>query len=127
MNILKEDARTTYTGPTSVGTNVGSSIAVVTLSATVSDISATVDAAGDVDPGDIGNATVQFVNRATSVIVGTANVIPGSDRRIGTATFDWTVDIGASSSQAFSIGMIVGGTYTRNSTTENGSVTVVKR
>jgi hypothetical protein len=54
LNITQEDARVTYTGPMNVATSSSSSTtATVTLSATIQDITATADAAGDILFGDI--------------------------------------------------------------------------
>jgi YVTN family beta-propeller protein len=126
--VSKEDARSTYTGPTSVKTACRTcTSATVTLRARVRDISATTEAAGDGDPGDVRNANVTFVDRSTNAIIGTANVaLTGSDQTVGEATFNWTASIGTSSSKSFTIGMIVGNAYNRNSTTEDAVVVVSK-
>jgi hypothetical protein len=126
--VSKEDARATYTGPTAVKTACHTcTSATVTLRARVRDISATAEAAGDLDAGDVRNANVTFVDRSTNAILGTATVtLTGSDQTVGEATVNWTANIGSSSSRSFTIGMIVGNAYNRNSTTENAVVVVSK-
>ena len=101
--------------------------AIVRLEATVRDISAR-QPATDADAGDIGTATVAFVNRATGAVIQMVPVTPSpNDRRIGKAVYDWPVNLGKSSSQTFTIGMVVGNQYLRNSTLDDAKVTVVKR
>jgi hypothetical protein len=126
--VSKEDARSTYTGPTSVKTACRTcTSATVNLRAVVRDISSTNEAASDTDSGDIRNANVMFVDRGTNSIIGTVNVaLTGSDITVGEATFNWTVNLGTSSSKSYTIGMIVGNFYNRNSTTENAIVVVSK-
>jgi Bacterial Ig-like domain (group 3) len=125
MSALREDARVTYTGATTVNTGCSScASAIVRLEATVRDISL-VSAATDADPGDVGTATVAFVNRATGAVIQTVVVTPSpNDQRIGKAVYDWPVNLGKSSSQTFTIGMVVGNQYLRNSTLDDAKVTV---
>ena len=125
MSALREDARVTYTGATTVNTGCSScASAVVRLEATVRDISL-VSPATDADPGDVGTATVAFVNRATGAVIQTVAVTPSpNDRRVGRAFYDWPVNLGKSSSQTFTIGMVVGNQYLRNSTLDDAKVTV---
>jgi len=127
MNVMQEDARTTYTGPTAVQTACHTcSTATINLKALVQDITA-VDPVSDPNGGDIRNATVVFVNRGTGATIGTVNVtLTGTDVKVGQGTFNWTVDIGKNSSQSFAIGMVIGNYYARNSTTDNVVVTVSK-
>jgi hypothetical protein len=131
ISILKEDARTYYTGATSVSTGSStSSTATIAITSTIKDITAVPsDPAWDPYPGDISLAQVSFVNRATGAIIATVSVahVPQSDPTdytIGIASYNWTVDIGTAASQTFTIGTIVSGYYTRNSTTEDATVTV---
>jgi len=131
MMIVKEDARAAFSfnGSTTFSTN-GSpcNCAVVPLTAIVRDISATPEAAGDVDAGDIRNARVYFVNRATGAVIGpvTPTLIDPADRTTGTVSANWTMSIGSARSQTFTIGIIVDYGYTRNSTTEDTRITIVK-
>src|SRR5439155_9291387 len=130
FTIQQEDARSTYTGLLYVTTSSPtSSTATVVLSATIQDITATPEASGDTNFGDIRNARVTFINRdtntsiATNVPVGLVN--PG-DTKTGTATYTWTVDIGSADSPTYTIGIIVNNYYTRNSNAEDAIVTVKK-
>jgi VCBS repeat-containing protein len=66
--------------------------------------------------GDIQLATVQFINRSTGAVLGSATV--GSD---GKATFLWTATAGT-----YAIGFSVGNYYTRNNVADNVSITVTK-
>jgi hypothetical protein len=141
--ILPEDARTTYTGAIVASTTDGddhsssavmssssknsSGKAVVTLSATIRDITATSDAAGDASPGDIRNATVTFVDRDNgNAVIATVPVglASSGDAMTGTATYDWAVNIGSAGSKQFRVGIIAGNYYTRNSSDDNAVVTV---
>jgi hypothetical protein len=128
LNVLREDARPALTGAAVVGTGCSScTSATVRLEATVRDISA-VAPATDLDPDDIGTATVSFVNRATGAIIQTVTVVSDPrDRRTGKAVYNRPINIGKSSSQTFTIGMIVGNQYLRNSAGDDAKVTVVKR
>jgi hypothetical protein len=110
-----------------------SSSATVTLSATIQDITAvTGDPAYDGFAGDISKAKVTFVIRnadGTSTSINTTPVSVGlvnTDTKVGTATFNWTVNIGNSNSQTYTIGIVVSGFYTRDASTDVENVTVSK-
>jgi hypothetical protein len=128
--ISKEDIRAMYTGSTLVSTaSATASTATVTLSATIKDISATAEASGDSNAGDVRYATVTFINRDTGGSISPAiNVtLPdSSNTTTGTVTFSWSVDIGTATSQTFRVGIMVGNYYTRNSSAEDSLVTVSK-
>lgn len=131
FDILQEDAKVYYSGALFASTSgTNSSLATVTLSATIKDISAVIgDPAYDVFKGDIRNATVTFINRdnntvlASNVPVGLVNV---SDLTVGTATKNVTLDISAADAKQFTIGIVVSNYYTRNSSADNTIVTVSK-
>jgi hypothetical protein len=113
-------------------TSPGASTATIPLQWTVKDITAVgpSDPAYDQYPGDITLAKVTFVNRTTGATIATVNVaVPPNapDKTIGTASYNWSVDIGTASSQTYTIGTIVSGYYTRNSTAENATITVSKQ
>jgi hypothetical protein len=116
LGISREDARVAWVGSKSLSTVGGK----VTLQALVKDISATAEANGDVYPGDISRATVQFVNRATGATIATVPVTSG-----GLATFVWTPTL-SSTSQTFTIGLVVSGYYIRNNTADNAILTITK-
>lgn len=80
LTITKEDARATYTGALFASTSCGTcSSAVVTLSATIQDITAvTGDPAYDAYAGDIRNATVTFINRDNNTVIA-SNLPVGLD------------------------------------------------
>jgi hypothetical protein len=134
LTITQEDARAYYTGALFASTgSINSFSATVTLAATIKDITAvTGDPAWDQYPGDIRNATVQFVNRdvlpsASNYFLCSAPIglVSLSDTTVGTATCN--VSLGASSTAGgttYTIGMIVGGYYTRNWPVENQVVDV---
>jgi hypothetical protein len=129
--VNKEDARTTYTGPMLVSTPCEDcSEATVPLRATIQDITAvTSDPAFDPDAGDITNASVTFVNRdnADAVLCATDVVLlDTSDPTTGTATCDWQPDIGNNDGLDFTVGIVVGSYYTRNSSEDNTVVVVSK-
>ena len=128
ITIQKEDARVVYTGPTSVSLGGGATGTVV-LSATVKDISAvTGDSRQDGYSGDIRSAQVFFVDRSTNTILGTVTpTAPDSDRTVGTATLNWTVNLGSAKSKTYTIGIIVGYYYNRNNTLDNAVVKVTKQ
>lgn len=131
LTINPEDARVTYTGALFASTgNATSSTATVTLSATIQDITAVpADPATDSLPGDITHATVTFVNRdASNAVLCTAPVglVSAGDTKTGTATCNWTANIGTQASASYTVGIIVGGYYTRNSSADNTVVTVSK-
>ncbi len=130
MNIEPEDARAYYTGACFASTlGANNCNAIVTLSATIKDISAV---AGDPDydsyPGDIRNATVTFINRETNTVIA-ANVPIGlvdpMDATIAVATYNWNVCI-TGNAQTFEVGIIVGGYYSRNSSEDNVLINVAK-
>jgi hypothetical protein len=130
LTINKEDARATYTGLLFTTTATPTSnTATVTLSATIKDITAVSgDPAYDANGGDIRKATVTFVNRDTNQNIATAPVglVSAADTKTGTATYNWSVNIGSANSQIYTIGIIVNGYYTRNSADDNTVVTVSK-
>jgi len=136
-DITQEDARATYTGAMFASTSSAtSSTATVTLSATIQDITAVSgDSSSDPNAGDIRNATVKFVYSSTSTITAsspTACVPTGvglvnlADLKTGTATCNWSIDIGSGDSVGYTIGIVVEGYYTRFSTSEATLVTVSK-
>ncbi|HEU5179706.1 MAG TPA: S8 family serine peptidase [Candidatus Polarisedimenticolia bacterium] len=127
LTITQEDARATYTGALFVSTSSASSgTATVTLAATVQDITATPDAAGDGDFGDIRHATVTFINRDTNTAIATVPVglVNGADTKTGTATYAWAVNIGTANSASFTVGIRVNNYYTRDVATEDTVITV---
>jgi hypothetical protein len=129
INVAPEDARTTFTGPTLVSTvSLHSSLAAISLSTTVQDISVTPDAAGDTTSGDIRNATVKFVNRDTGDTLCEVpfHVMSGSSTSTGTAVCSIGVDIGAADELSFTVGTVVGGYYTRDNSSEDAVVRVVR-
>jgi len=130
LAVTQEDARAAYTGLLYVTTSSpASSTATVVLSATIQDITATADAAGDTNFGDIRNATVTFINRDTNAPIATnlpVGLVNAGDTKTGTATYSWTVDIGNADAATYTIGVIVNNYYTRNSSTENATLDVKK-
>jgi hypothetical protein len=130
FDITQEDARAYYSGALYASTSgATSSSAIVTLSATIRDITAeTSDATYDAYAGDIRNATVTFINRDNNTIIQTVPVglVNTGDLKTGTATYNWNVNIGSANSQTYTIGIIVNNYYTRNNSSDNSIVTVSK-
>ena len=125
ITIQKEDARIAYSGATSLKVDAEGK---VTLTATVRDITAVPgDLRWDNNPGDIRNATVSFVDRSTGLILGTVTpVASDSSATTGTATYIWPVNLGNAKSKSYTIGLIVGYYYNRNSSADNVSIVVSK-
>ena len=69
--------------------------------------------------GDVRNAKVQFVDRSTGTVLGTAVVVPIGDGTTGTATLNW-----AATPKAYTIGFVVLNYYTRNNALDNVNITV---
>jgi probable HAF family extracellular repeat protein len=128
LNITQEDARAYYTGACFASTSSATaSSATLTLSATIKDISA-VDV-GDATAGDIRNSRVTFINRDTNTVIASnlpVGLVSAGDTTIGTATYNWNVNIGSVDSTSFTVGIIVTNYYTRNSSDDNSVVTVSK-
>jgi hypothetical protein len=126
LTITQEDARAYYTGALFASTSsASSSSATVTLSTTVKDISA-VDAS-DTNAGDIRNARVTFINRDTNTVIASnvpVGLVSAGDNTVGTATYNWNVNIGSADSANYTVGVIVTNYYTRNSSDDNSIVTV---
>jgi hypothetical protein len=130
IEVTQEDARVTYTGALFASTaSPTSSVAEVTLAATVQDISVTSDAGLDDDPGDIRNATVTFVNRDTDEVLCEAEVglVDPADLRTGTATCTWTVDLGTANGMQVRIGIVVGGYYLRDDPTNDDVLVTISK
>jgi hypothetical protein len=130
--VTQEDARAYYTGNMFVNTSgPTSTTATVTLSATIKDITAVgnTDPAYDAYPGVITNAKVTFINRDTNTVIA-SNVPVGlvnvGDSTVGTATYNWSVNISPNTSQMYTIGIIVTNYYTRNSSDDDTVVTVAQ-
>ncbi|MCU0382412.1 MAG: putative metal-binding motif-containing protein, partial [Chitinophagaceae bacterium] len=130
LTITREDARVNYTGAPFASTSCQTcSNATVTLSATVQDISATNDAAGDNLSGDIRLARVRFVNRDNGAAISgwlTPGLVNSADLRTGTVTFNWTVNIGSADAEQYTVGIEVDGYYTRNQGSDNAVINVAK-
>jgi hypothetical protein len=131
LTVGQEDARTTYIGAASfVTSSPSSTTASVRLISTIRDISAVSgDPAFDSFPGDIRNATVTFVNRATgNAFIGCASrpvtlTVP-TDSTVGTATCTTSLAAPAKGQAQYKVGTIVGSYYSRNTTAEDKVITV---
>jgi hypothetical protein len=128
VNIAREDARIGGLDKTSYLLG-GSATGVVPLTVTVKDITAMLgDAAYDAYGGDIRNAQVQFIDRATNTALGTVSVstLIGPGTTTGTATLNWSVNLGTATSKNFTIGFTVLNYYMRSSTADNVVINVSK-
>jgi hypothetical protein len=134
FSVTQEDARANYTGDLFASTSSAtSSSATVVLSTTVRDITAVSgDPAYDGSAGDVRNARVTFVDGSSGnpLSSGCSNLPVGlvnaGDLKTGTATCNWSANIGNADSQAFTIGIKVANYYTRYSSTDDTVVTVSK-
>jgi hypothetical protein len=131
LHVTPEDAWADYTGALFVSTaSPSSSLATVTLSATIKDITAVPDdPAYDACAGDIRNATVAFINLENNTIIAQGvpvGLVSPSDPKTGTATCDWKVDIGKEDSTSTTVGIVVNRRYTRNASEDNTVVTISK-
>jgi len=129
LDIEQEDARAYYTGALYASTaGVNSSDAIVTLSATIKDITAVVgDPDWDPDAGDIRNATLSFVDRDGGIIVSGVPIglVDPNDPTVAVGTYDWNVTI-SGDAQDFTIGVVIGNYYIRNSSEDDVIITVAK-
>ncbi len=130
LTITREDARIFYTGMTFVNTSCATcGTATVQLSATVKDITAVIgDPAFDGNPGNISNATLTFVNKDTNTDIATVpiSLVSAGDTKVGTAVYNWNVNIGSSESDIISIGFRVNGYYTRYDPNDDEVITISK-
>ncbi len=128
LSISQEDARIDFTGTQLVATKSSTSgLATITLRATVQDISATTDDAGDSYPGDIRNARVQFYKEGVPFgDILTPTLVYSSDLKTGIVTLDMPVDIGSADDAQYTIGMKVSGYYVRDKAEDNTVITVYK-
>jgi hypothetical protein len=125
IEVLPEDARVWYVGPTfAATTSARDGSATLELRSTIRDITSAVapdDADWDPWPGDIRNASMRFDNRDTSppAACSAARVdevfnpfeVFLAERSIGVGSCDWLADIGNKDAVEFVIGTVVGGYY----------------
>jgi hypothetical protein len=125
LTVTQEDARVTITSPLLVSA-AGSGDTTITLTATVKDISATADAAGDVNPGDIRKATLTFVDRTTHAALCTATIdlASASDQRIGVAVCTFKRTFSATATTSLTVGAQIGGYYVRDSAADDVTLSV---
>ncbi|WP_221634662.1 M12 family metallo-peptidase [Nocardioides luti] len=110
--VTPDAAGVAYTGPTSATTDDASDpTATVALRATVSDTSP--------EAGDVSQATVTFVDRATGGELCTAGADAG-----GVATCTADLAVGDDDTTTYSVGSVVGGSYTRNDPADDADVTI---
>jgi hypothetical protein len=131
LTIVQEDARAYYTGALIASTGSSTStVATVTLAATIKDITAVGSGDNAFDPyaGDIRNATVQFVNRdASNAVLCSAPIglVSATDTTVGTATCNASLNASTTTGgSSYTIGMLVGGYYARNCSYEDQTVNV---
>jgi len=133
FTVTKENASAYFTGDIFAQTSSAtSSTATVVLSATVKDITAlTGDPAYDADAGEIPFAKVSFVDGSGNPLSSGCSNLPvglvsSSDSKVGTATCNWSANIGSQDSAQFTVGIKVDGRYTRYESTDDVVVTVSK-
>ena len=132
FDLQKEDARATYTGVMYVSTSSSkSSTAIVTLSATIQDITAIPGSDKyDMFGGDIRNADVTFIdvdngNTPISPPLPVKLINPGN-KLVGNVVYEWIADIGNADSETFTIGISVNNYYDRYDPSENSLITISK-
>jgi YD repeat-containing protein len=125
LTVLAEDARVQVVSPLLVSA-APSGPSTITLAATIRDISATADANGDADSGDIRKATLTFIDRATNTALCTAPIglTVESDERVGIAMCTFTRDFGTALPASLVVGSRVGGHYTRDAAAEDVTLSV---
>ncbi len=126
--ITRENAIASYSGAQFASTSgISSSSAIVTLAATIQDITATYDTRYDAYPGDIRKAKVRFMNMDSNTPITAwlpVALISSNDLKTGTVMYDWTTDIGNNDALQFTLGVQVDGYYV--GTSDNTIVTVAK-
>src|SRR5207249_11084667 len=83
---------------------------LITLIATIQDITATGDAGDDSYPGDIRNATLTFVDRGNSNATLCTNpvlLVNSSDTKTGSVTCTFTGTVGSTGSTQYPVGISV--------------------
>ncbi|MBC6992407.1 MBG domain-containing protein [Hymenobacter sp. BT491] len=129
LTVKQEDARVTYTGAMYSSTaTTSASTAALTLRATVQDITAVLgDKAYDANPGDIKTANLSFyIVEDNKTIPATLAYLTSGDTKTATATASWTADLGSADSKQYTVQLIVGGNYLRNSASDDAVITVSK-
>jgi hypothetical protein len=132
LTVNQEDARVNYAGNLFVGIPQTSTSGTITLIATISDITAVpTDPAYDPYPGDIRNATVTFVNRdagnaplCTTPVAPAVLLLNSSDTKTGSVTCSFQGSVGSGGSTQYTVGIVVGGYYTDNSSADDSTVVV---
>src|SRR5437016_220191 len=112
VTVTQEDARVTYAGNLFVGIPLSSTTSLITLIATIQDITATGDAGDDSYPGDIRNATLTFVDRGNSNATLCTNpvlLVNSSDTKTGSVTCTFTGTVGSTGSTQYTVGISGGG------------------
>ena len=72
---------------------------------------------------------MSFINRDTNTVIVSGlpvGLVNTSDTKTGTVTYNWNVDIGTIDSRQYTVGVIVDGYYTRDSSVDDTVVTVSK-
>ncbi len=132
LTVTQEDARASYTGDALFwGTSATATSATVTLTATIKDITALADdPAYDSYAGDISHATVTFVNRDASnaPLDGCSDLpvalVSSGDTTVGTVACKTTMTISNSGATPYTIGIVVSGYYTDDTSDENAVIDV---
>jgi VCBS repeat-containing protein len=127
--VQPEDARVNYTGANFVATaSANSSAAIVTLAATVSDITAVLgDPDYDANAGDIRNARVSFINLDNNTVIAAnlpVGLVNSNDLKTGSVVYNWNVNLGSANSQSFAVGIVVSNYYARSASADGTIVTV---
>jgi YD repeat-containing protein len=127
LTVTPEDARIVITSPRLVSASATGTTSI-TLTATIQDISATANAAGDVDPGDIRKATLTFVDRGTGAVLCTAPIalVNDADERVATGTCTFSRSFGTTLPAPASLvaGARAGGYYIRDAAADDATMSV---
>lgn len=130
FTIEQEDAKATYTGALFASTSgVNSSSAIVTLSATLQDITAVpADPDHDVFAGDILKASLAFKIQETGEMIPAAlGYVDASDKKTAVATVNWSTDIGGFDSESYTVELVVNDHYTRSGSSDDYVIVTVAK
>ena len=122
---LPEDARVQVVSPL-LFSAAPAGPTTITLAATIRDISATADANGDGDSGDIRKASLTFVDRATDTVLCTAPIglTVATDERTGIAICTFTRDFGTAVPATIVVASRVGAYYTRDAAADYATLSI---
>lgn len=126
LTVTPEDARVTITSPRLLTASTAKPTEIM-LSATVQDISATADANGDSDQGDVRKATLTFIERATGTVlcVAALDLVAPADERTAVGTCSFSRDFGTALPASLTVAARVADHYIRDAVEDDATLTIV--